>query len=130
MGIADNAGSIPSEEKVLKSESMASEKDQNYSHHEVTGLETFSDEAALPGAEVPVSSDRMLFLLCSGSWLTNGLNRQMTFRRFMGFVAMAFLWTGSQIPVYLFGELTTISDLSTPFFSSSAIKDDVSLSTS
>lgn len=27
----------------------------------------------------------------------------MTFRRFMGFTAMAFLWTGSQIPVYLFG---------------------------
>ena len=23
----------------------------------------------------------------------------------MGFVSMAFLWTGSQIPVYLFGEL-------------------------
>jgi len=30
----------------------------------------------------------------------------MTFRRFMGFVAMAFLWTGSQIPVYLFGKPT------------------------
>lgn len=30
----------------------------------------------------------------------------MTFRRFMGFVAMAFLWTGSQIPVYLFGNST------------------------
>ena len=28
----------------------------------------------------------------------------MTFRRFMGFTAMAFLWTGSQIPVYLFGK--------------------------
>lgn len=27
----------------------------------------------------------------------------MTFRRFMSFTAMAFLWTGSQIPVYLFG---------------------------
>ncbi|GAM89682.1 hypothetical protein ANO11243_077210 [Dothideomycetidae sp. 11243] len=27
----------------------------------------------------------------------------MTFRRFMSFVAMAFLWTASQIPVYLFG---------------------------
>lgn len=27
----------------------------------------------------------------------------MTFHRFMSFVAMAFLWTGSQIPVYLFG---------------------------
>jgi hypothetical protein len=31
---------------------------------------------------------------------------KMTFRRFMGFVAMAFLWTGSQIPVYLFGKPT------------------------
>jgi hypothetical protein len=27
----------------------------------------------------------------------------MTFRRFLSFTAMAFLWTGSQIPVYLFG---------------------------
>jgi hypothetical protein len=31
----------------------------------------------------------------------------MTFRRFMGFTAMAFLWTGSQIPVYLFGKPPT-----------------------
>jgi hypothetical protein len=28
----------------------------------------------------------------------------MSFRRFMSLVAMAFLWTGSQIPVYLFGQ--------------------------
>ena len=27
----------------------------------------------------------------------------MTFKRFMSFTAMAFLWTASQIPVYLFG---------------------------
>lgn len=27
----------------------------------------------------------------------------MTFRRIMSLVAMAFLWTGSQIPVYIFG---------------------------
>ncbi|OJJ04935.1 hypothetical protein ASPVEDRAFT_137641 [Aspergillus versicolor CBS 583.65] len=33
---------------------------------------------------------------------------KMTFRRFMGFVAMAFLWTGSQIPVYLFGGIPPI----------------------
>ncbi|CEJ59755.1 Putative MFS drug efflux pump [Penicillium brasilianum] len=32
----------------------------------------------------------------------------MTFRRFMGFTAMAFLWTGSQIPVYLFGGIPPI----------------------
>ncbi|KAL9094913.1 MAG: hypothetical protein Q9165_002863 [Trypethelium subeluteriae] len=29
--------------------------------------------------------------------------RTMTFRKFMIFVAMGFLWTGSQIPLYLFG---------------------------
>lgn len=29
----------------------------------------------------------------------------MTFNRFMSLLAMAFLWTGSQIPVYLFGEV-------------------------
>lgn len=33
----------------------------------------------------------------------------MTFRRFMGFTAMAFLWTGSQIPVYLFGTAALMS---------------------
>jgi MFS family permease len=32
---------------------------------------------------------------------------QMTFNRFMSLMAMAFLWTGSQIPIYLFGEITS-----------------------
>lgn len=32
----------------------------------------------------------------------------MTFKRFMSFVAMAFLWTASQIPVYLFGGIPPI----------------------
>jgi hypothetical protein len=27
----------------------------------------------------------------------------LSFKRFMSLVAMAFLWTGSQIPVYIFG---------------------------
>lgn len=27
----------------------------------------------------------------------------MSFKRVMSLIAMAFLWTGSQIPVYLFG---------------------------
>jgi hypothetical protein len=27
----------------------------------------------------------------------------MSFNRMMSLIAMAFLWTGSQIPVYLFG---------------------------
>ncbi|KAI9641866.1 hypothetical protein NHQ30_009733 [Ciborinia camelliae] len=30
---------------------------------------------------------------------------KMSFRRFMSFVSMAFLWTGSQIPVYIFGAI-------------------------
>ncbi|KAL4917764.1 fungal trichothecene efflux pump-domain-containing protein [Aspergillus aurantiobrunneus] len=33
---------------------------------------------------------------------------KMSFRQFMGFTAMAFLWTGSQIPVYLFGGIPPI----------------------
>ncbi|KAG8629479.1 hypothetical protein KVT40_003344 [Elsinoe batatas] len=33
---------------------------------------------------------------------------KMTFRRFMALVAMAFLWTGSQIPIYLFGGIPPI----------------------
>jgi hypothetical protein len=32
----------------------------------------------------------------------------MTMHRLMSLIAMAFLWTGSQIPLYLFGELETI----------------------
>ncbi|KAF2149491.1 MFS general substrate transporter [Myriangium duriaei CBS 260.36] len=32
----------------------------------------------------------------------------MSFKRFMSFVAMAFLWTASQIPVYLFGGIPPI----------------------
>ena len=32
----------------------------------------------------------------------------MTFNRFMSFAAMAFLWTASQIPVYLFGGIPPI----------------------
>lgn len=71
MGIADSASSNPSEEKVLQSGPTASDKGQNYSHHEVTGLETYSDETALPGGEVPVSPGRMLLCLHSGSWLTS-----------------------------------------------------------
>ncbi|BCS17609.1 putative MFS drug efflux pump [Aspergillus puulaauensis] len=41
---------------------------------------------------------------------TGGVHEEykMTLRRFMGFVAMAFLWTGSQIPVYLFGGIPPI----------------------
>lgn len=30
---------------------------------------------------------------------------QMSFRRLMSLIAMAFLWTGSQIPVYIFGAI-------------------------
>lgn len=33
---------------------------------------------------------------------------QMTFSRMMSLIAMAFLWTGSQIPVYLFGGIPPI----------------------
>ncbi|KAL4883860.1 fungal trichothecene efflux pump [Aspergillus karnatakaensis] len=57
--------------------------EHNTSHQEVVG--TYADETG--GSEN---------------------DNQMTFRRFMSFVAMAFLWTGSQIPVYLFGGIPPI----------------------
>ncbi|KAL4805825.1 fungal trichothecene efflux pump [Aspergillus unguis] len=40
--------------------------------------------------------------------LSPEIEHKMTFRQFMGFTAMAFLWTGSQIPVYLFGGIPPI----------------------
>ena len=51
----------------------------------------------------------------SGSLLTitdHEVEPKMTFSRMMALVAMAFLWTGSQIPVYLFGGVSwsSISD--------------------
>lgn len=39
----------------------------------------------------------------------------MTFSRFMSLVAMAFLWTGSQIPVYLFGKPEEKEEKKMPF---------------
>ncbi|KAL6239566.1 hypothetical protein BDW75DRAFT_250411 [Aspergillus navahoensis] len=59
---------------------------QNASHQEHT--DTYADETGLSreGQE----------------------STKMTFRQFMGFTAMAFLWTGSQIPVYLFGGIPPI----------------------
>ncbi|KAH2657656.1 hypothetical protein KXW90_002662 [Aspergillus fumigatus] len=58
---------------------MANNQEHKYSHEEIVGLESGGSDTA-EGQDIP-----------------------LTFRRFMGFTAMAFLWTGSQIPVYLFG---------------------------
>jgi hypothetical protein len=33
----------------------------------------------------------------------------MSFKRMMSLIAMAFLWTGSQIPVYLFGGVSHLA---------------------
>ncbi|KAL4977873.1 major facilitator superfamily domain-containing protein [Aspergillus desertorum] len=58
----------------------------NVSHHEHT--DTYADETGLfQDVQEPT---------------------KMTFRQFMGFTAMAFLWTGCQIPVYLFGGIPPI----------------------
>ncbi|EAW08865.1 putative MFS drug efflux pump [Aspergillus clavatus NRRL 1] len=49
------------------------------------------------------SDEKIVGLEYGGSETGEGQDIPLTFRRFMGFTAMAFLWTGSQIPVYLFG---------------------------
>lgn len=38
---------------------------------------------------------------------------QMSFKRIMSLIAMAFLWTGSQIPIYIFGEPPCAKDETT-----------------
>ncbi|GFF56226.1 uncharacterized transporter C3H1.06c [Aspergillus udagawae] len=79
MEVADHSSQSQVDEKGAGHTSMGSNQEQKYSHEEIVGLE--------PG----------------GSDMAEGQDIPFTFRRFMGFTAMAFLWTGSQIPVYLFG---------------------------
>lgn len=79
MEVADHSGQSQVDEKAAGQTSMANNQEHKYSHEEIVGLELGGSDTA-EGQDIP-----------------------LTFRRFMGFTAMAFLWTGSQIPVYLFG---------------------------
>ncbi|KAJ5663095.1 hypothetical protein N7507_003826 [Penicillium longicatenatum] len=81
-GSIEDTGTGPSrfDEKNVIMPQESSDMDRRHSHQEVA--DSSSNEAGLTESEMDIP---------------------MTFRRFMGFTAMAFLWTGSQIPVYLFG---------------------------
>ncbi|GIJ90198.1 hypothetical protein Asppvi_009151 [Aspergillus pseudoviridinutans] len=79
MEVADHSSQSQVDEKPAEQTSMGGNQEQKYSHEEIVGLESGGSDVA-EGQDIP-----------------------LTFRRFMGFTAMAFLWTGSQIPVYLYG---------------------------
>ncbi|GFG10531.1 hypothetical protein IFM61392_06444 [Aspergillus lentulus] len=79
MEVADHSSQSQVDEKAAGQTSMGNNQEHKYSHEEIVGLESGGSDTA-EGQDIP-----------------------LTFRRFMGFAAMAFLWTGSQIPVYLFG---------------------------
>ncbi|KAE8415874.1 fungal trichothecene efflux pump [Aspergillus pseudocaelatus] len=79
MELTDNSTQSQADEKTVGHMDNSHDK-QGYSHQEDVGSGDYADESGEQVSEPP-----------------------MTFRRFMGFTAMAFLWTGSQIPVYLFG---------------------------
>ncbi|GAQ03810.1 hypothetical protein ALT_1131 [Aspergillus lentulus] len=79
MEVADHSSQSQVDEKAAGQTSMENNQEHKYSHEEIVGLESGGSDTA-EGQDIP-----------------------LTFRRFMGFAAMAFLWTGSQIPVYLFG---------------------------
>ncbi|GIK06217.1 hypothetical protein Aspvir_001861 [Aspergillus viridinutans] len=79
MEVADHSSQSQVDEKGAGQTSMGSNQEQKYSHEKIVGLES------------------------GGSDMAEGQDIPLTFRRFMSFTAMAFLWTGSQIPVYLFG---------------------------
>lgn len=88
------------DEKAATQPQDGSDLERRLGHLEVTDM-SVSSGVPESGKDVTVR----IALLGAGAhrtdWLT--LSNKMTFRRFMGFTAMAFLWTGSQIPVYLFG---------------------------
>jgi hypothetical protein len=69
----------------------------NDNYYEKDGLRTYGDDED-HDHEPPV---RVLLQILKRE--TNLIALQMTFSRFMSLVAMALLWTGSQIPVYLYG---------------------------
>ncbi|KAJ5720023.1 hypothetical protein N7493_006901 [Penicillium malachiteum] len=80
MAVLDEGSGPPGEEKNTIMPQEGSDMERRHSHQEM--VDSASNETGLPELEK---------------------DTPMTFRRFMGFTAMAFLWTGSQIPVYLFG---------------------------
>ncbi|RHZ55935.1 putative MFS drug efflux pump [Aspergillus thermomutatus] len=79
MEVAGQSSQSQVDEKAAGQTNAGGNLEQKYSHEEIVGLES------------------------GGSSTGEGQDIPLTFRRFMGFTAMAFLWTGSQIPVYLFG---------------------------
>ncbi|KAB8075682.1 fungal trichothecene efflux pump [Aspergillus leporis] len=79
MEVSHHASQSQRDEKIIDPTESNHDK-QGYSHHEDVRSDGYADESGAHEREPP-----------------------MTFRRFMGFTSMAFLWTGSQIPVYLFG---------------------------
>ncbi|KAJ5699084.1 hypothetical protein N7462_001089 [Penicillium macrosclerotiorum] len=79
-GSIDYSSPAQADEKGAIQPQGSSDLEQRHSHQEVADAGSNKAEVHESEKEIP-----------------------MTFRRFMGFTAMAFLWTGSQIPVYLFG---------------------------
>lgn len=69
----------------------------NPNYHEKDGLRTYGDDEDHDHEP----SVRIDSISLSERALTRV--KQMNFRRLMSLIAMAFLWTGSQIPLYLFG---------------------------
>ena len=66
-------------------------------YYEKDGLRTYGDDED-HDHEPPVHCSSYL----QSRWEAN-MTGQMSFKRIMSLVAMAFLWVGSQIPVYIFG---------------------------
>ncbi len=103
MAATSEESSSPLEEKTLDSQVETVKTNERVPGHpayyEKDGLRTYGDDED-HDHEPPVRRS-----LCHSS-RTAANNRwveQMSFRRMMSLIAMAFLWTGSQIPVYIFG---------------------------
>lgn len=74
------------------------EKPSQYAEH----IDTVESHDRVPGNSHYIEKDG---LRTYGDDEDHDVEPKLSFKRFMSLTAMAFLWTGSQIPVYIFGLL-------------------------
>ena len=99
----DHSSSSPGEKPAAAEVELVHTNEQVPGHpdyYEKGGLRTYGDNMD-HDHEPPVSRPIQISIIVCDLKAYSAL--QMTFRRIMSLVAMAFLWTGSQIPLYIFG---------------------------
>ncbi|KAI7439056.1 MFS multidrug transporter-like protein, partial [Hortaea werneckii] len=96
---ASSPGTPPSPSDNMHEKTAPSHIEQIPTHDRVPGHTNYYEKNGLRTYENPSGAANAL----TNDPESHNATPRMTFRRLMSLTAMAFLWTGSQIPVYLFG---------------------------